>query len=257
MSCPKPCPALSPTGAVAPVGRVLGACDPQELCLALLRFGARWDIDPAAVGRARIGPLTAVVEGSLRAVRALTPPAVALVPDAIVVPWESFRPAISGVIERRLGAAQVPLAALGDVARVLSEAPAPGWGPRPSASMLRVLRATSPADPWSPAAMEASLAPWGSMPWPVVLGLPLWIPAGQPPEDALQVAAALLWALTQRGFLPRADGGPRAVAGAPPPGGPPPPRVPLSAGLVGLLNCNAWLCALRGLVESARVLEVL
>lgn len=271
MACPRPSAPMPPSrlesewGSLVTVGEALCSCDPEELCIALLRHQARWSVDPIALGPRRLRPLTHRVRSALRCMGALRLAEPEPSDGLVVLPWESFRPLGSpGALERRLGAAQMPLDAAPSAARALGACGGPA-GSAPSPEVVRMLRDAGSDAPWGPAALRRSLGGWGDEPWGRVLARPLWVPRGQPPADALQVAAALFWALTRRGFAPRR--GPTALApseaasAAPRPGPEAVRRQPRAPdgedAFARLLNYHAWLGALRAQVESARLLEVL
>ncbi len=161
-----------------------------------------------------------------------------------------------GRVERSLGAALVPLGRADDARQALAACGGAVWGPVPPVAD-RLLREAPPGAPWTPDALDASLVPWGGQPWPRALGCALWVPRGQLRSEALQVSAALFWALTRRGFSARG----RPVVSSP---AAPAPRVarrrsdpsPADAALVRRLNYHAWMAALRAQAESARLMEV-
>ena len=246
-----------PPGALVAVGEALCSCDAEALCLTVLRHQAGWTIDPVLVGPRRLGPLVARVRAALRSVDALRPRAPALGGGQVVLPFESFRPlGAPGSFARRLGAVQVPLGDAPRAAALLAECEGPAWGcPPPLAA--RLPEGLGPRSPWSRPVLAASLDAWGDEPWAAVLARPLWVPRGQPGDDALQVAAALFWALTRRGFSPSAAT-PAACRAAPPVVRPSArEQAAEGAQLVRLLNHNAWTALLRAQVEAARLLEVL
>lgn len=247
-------------GSLVTVGEALCSCDPEALCIALLRHQARWSVNPSLLGARRLRPLTSRVRAALRSMDALRRQAPAPARDQVVLPWETFGAlGPPGAFERRLGAAQVPVASTSDAVRVLRACGGPAWG-SPPAVARRLLDESAPSAPWTPWALDASLGSWGDEPWARVLARPLWVPRDQTADDSLQVAAALFWALTRRGFSPRAGTAPGL---RPPPSasaaraasGPPRPASD-AAPLVRLLRYNAWTGALRAQIESARLLEV-
>lgn len=263
MACPRPAAPLpefrlvGEEGALVTVGEALCACDPHDLCVTLLRCQAGWAVDPDAVGARRLRPLVSRVRTALRAMGALRPHGEAPPGHEALIPWESFEYAgRPGRVERSLGAALVPLGRADDARQALAACGGAVWGPVPPV-VDRLLREAPPGAPWTPDALDASLVPWGGQPWPRALGCALWVPHGQLRSEALQVSAALFWALTRRGFSTRdrpvapspAAPAPRAARRRPDPS-------PADAALVRRLNYHAWMAALRAQAESARLMEV-
>lgn len=262
---PEPC-SDRPSGALVTVGEALCSCDAGKLCLAVLRHQAGWSIDPALVGPRRLDPLVARVQAALRSMAALRLRAPLPAGGQVVLPHESFRAlGPPGSFVRRLGAAQVSLEDAPRAAALLAECGGPAWGALPPRA-ARLLEDLGSCSPWSGPVLASSLGAWGDEPWPAVLARPLWVPGGQSEDDALQVAAALFWALTRRGFSPSAAAAPPAGASAAravPRPAPPAARsrsrgqAAEGTGVVRLLNYNAWTGLLRAQVEAARLLEVL
>lgn len=246
---------VGPRGSLVTVGEALCSCDPEELCCAVLRYQAGWSADPERLGARRLRPLVSRVRAALRSMDALRVRRAVAPGGQVVLPLESFRSlGPPGSLARRMGAAQVPLVSAAGAASALAACGGPAWGALPPGA-LQVLEGLGPDVPWAPAALEASLRAWGDEAWEQVLARPLWVPRAQSADDALQVAAALFWALTRRGFSPRAAPSP-ALRRAP---SAPACRSPAAAGdaWLRLLNYNAWVSLLGAQVESARLLEVL
>lgn len=244
----------SPSGSLVTVGEALCSCDPEELCCAVLRHQAGWSVDPARLGARRLRPLVSRVRAALRSMEALRARKGTSPGGQVVLPLESFRAlGPPGSLIRRMGAAQVSLASASAAADALAVCGGPAWGALPP-DAARLLEGLGPDVPWAPAALGASLRAWGDEAWGQVLARPLWVPCEQSADDALQVAAALFWALTRRGFSPRA---------APPPAPRPASSAPACRSpttgnaCLRLLNYNAWVSLLGAQVESARLLEVL